>query len=483
MFARRTHSPRGPRHLAVRLVTVVGLTLLPGLAGMALASVKDAAVAGVPSDFDRPGIEAALFARVDASKGGWLRETLCTDVMFTDARGTWAFGSVTIPSARVPRPLNDEDARLLDALPEGHLWVARLEGKTWTAALSETPEFRPLLRQAPVELLGRESQALLTAEPDAALGNTSGNLSLPWNPNESWAFRGGPHGWTGAPRPWSSLDFNGGSGQVVAARKGVAFRPTCASGGNWLRIDHGDGWTSDYYHLSSIAVANNTPVNRRQYVGNQGVNIDCGGSASGPHVHFTIRFNGAFQEWNGRAIGGWTISEGAAAYAGNAVRAHVGGSTTVTALTGQTLYNPGIQYQANVEGIGWQPAQANWAGDGTPGALAGTTGQNRRLEAINISLQRPAGTPANLGVCYEAHVQNIGWQGQRCNAQTAGTVGQGLRMEAIKIYLANPVEGMGVCYRAHVQNIGWQPEVCNGQVAGTTGQSLRIEALQIRLTP
>jgi LasA protease len=482
MFARRTHAPHRIRLGATGLVPVAGLALLASLAGLALAAGKVPTTAALPADFDRGGVESAVYARLDASKGGWLKDEICMDVVQADASGTWAFGTVAIPSARVAQPLNDEDARLQDVLPEGHLWVARREGKSWTVALSETAEFRQLLRRAPVDLLGRDSQQLLTAEPDAALGNTAGNLSLPWNPNESWALRGGPHGWTGTPRPWSSLDFNGGSGQVVAARKGVAFR-MCSTGGGWIRVDHGDGWTTDYYHLSSMAVANNTSVTRRQYLGNQGVNIDCGGSASGPHVHFTIRFNGAYQEWNGRAIGGWTLSEGAAAYQGKAVRGHVGGSTTATALTGQTLYNAGIQYQANVEGIGWQGAQANWAGDGAGGAMAGTTGQNRRLEAINISLQRPAGTPANFDVCYEAHVQNIGWQGQRCNAQTAGTVGQGLRMEAIKIYLANPPEGAGVCYRAHVQNIGWQPEVCNGQVAGTTGQSLRIEALQIRLTP
>ncbi len=89
--------------------------------------------------------------------------------------------------------------------------------------------------------------------------------------------------------------------------------------------------------------------------------------------------------------------------------------------------------------------------------------------------------PSASGICYRAHVQNIGWQGQVCNNQVAGTVGRGLRLEAIHIFLVNAPRGESICYRAHVQNIGWQSEVCNNQVAGTVGQSLRLEAIRIFL--
>lgn len=134
----------------------------------------------------------------------------------------------------------------------------------------------------------------------------------------------------------------------------------------------------------------------------------------------------------------------------------------------------GVQYQAHVQNIGWQAPQAN-------GGVAGTVGQGLRLEALNVSLQRPAGS--TVDVCYEAHVQNIGWQGQRCNAQTAGTVGQGLRIEALRLRLVTPPPGLRVCYQANVQGLGWQPEVCDWQVAGTTGQNLRLEAIKVRLVP
>jgi len=131
---------------------------------------------------------------------------------------------------------------------------------------------------------------------------------------------------------------------------------------------------------------------------------------------------------------------------------------------------PSICYQAHVQNIGWQGTVCN-------NAVAGTTGQSLRMEAIRIFLRN---VPRFMSVCYQAHVQNIGWQRPVCNGAVAGTTGQSLRMEAIRIFLVRGFR-TGVCYQAHVQNIGWQSRVCNGNVAGTTGQSLRMEAIKIQL--
>jgi len=129
---------------------------------------------------------------------------------------------------------------------------------------------------------------------------------------------------------------------------------------------------------------------------------------------------------------------------------------------------PNICYQAYVQNRGWQFPVCN-------GQVAGTTGQNLRMEAIKIWLFN-----ANAGerVCYQAHVQNIGWQASVCDGQVAGTTGQSLRLEAIQLSLVKPGPNDAVCYQAHVQNIGWQSPVCNGQTAGTTGQGLRMEAIK-----
>jgi surface antigen len=125
--------------------------------------------------------------------------------------------------------------------------------------------------------------------------------------------------------------------------------------------------------------------------------------------------------------------------------------------------NGKVYYKAHVAGIGWQSEVSD-------GAVAGTTGQSLRMEAITIRV------PGSQ-VCYKAHVEGIGWQPEVCNNAVAGTTGQSRRMEAITIR----VPGRTVCYQAHVEGIGWQSEVCNNAIAGTTGQSRRMEAIKISI--
>ncbi len=130
-----------------------------------------------------------------------------------------------------------------------------------------------------------------------------------------------------------------------------------------------------------------------------------------------------------------------------------------------------FEYQAHVQNIGWM----GWVPDG---ALAGTTGQGRRMEAIRIRL---VGSPPGIGIEYQAHVQNIGWMNWVANGSTGGTTGQSLRMEAIRIRLINAPPGYGIQYQVFAQGIGWTNWVANGGTAGTTGQSRQIEAIRIRL--
>src|SRR5438876_508539 len=44
-------------------------------------------------------------------------------------------------------------------------------------------------------------------------------------------------------------------------------------------------------------------------------------------------------------------------------------------------------------------------------------------------------TPGSTDVCYRAHVQNIGWQNWILGGQVAGTTGQDLGIEAIQILI------------------------------------------------
>ncbi|HZN93221.1 MAG TPA: peptidoglycan DD-metalloendopeptidase family protein, partial [Myxococcales bacterium] len=392
---------------------------------------------------------------------------LQVDIKRANGSVRWAFGSGVVLSPIEP------DADGHEQMPEGFLWLARLTDAGWQVALDGTAGYEELVPGAPAEVLSDEEKQL--AGGIGVLGDNSMNLSAPWAPGQTWTYLGGPHGWTGSPRPWNSLDLTGGDGHVLSAREGNVYKMCRNSAGaytTWLRVKHPGGYWTDYYHLSNLQqYSDGKWLDRGAYLGNTGQTIDCGGSARSPHVHFSILKDGTHLEWNGRELGGWNIYQGGSAYQGSAERS----GAWINAGSG-TMYNIGVQYQAHVQNIGWQ----NWVANG---GVAGTTGQGLRVEALKIALQKPAGTPSATGVCYQAHVQNIGWQAPVCNGGTAGTTGQGLRVEALKVWLVNQPNRAGVCYRAHVQSIGWQGWVCDGGIAGTTGQGLRVEALQVRISP
>jgi murein DD-endopeptidase MepM/ murein hydrolase activator NlpD len=60
--------------------------------------------------------------------------------------------------------------------------------------------------------------------------------------------------------------------------------------GNLVMIDHGNGWETVYAHLSSWGVQCGQSVTQGALIGQAGAT----GRASGPHLHFEVRYNGAF---------------------------------------------------------------------------------------------------------------------------------------------------------------------------------------------
>ena len=130
----------------------------------------------------------------------------------------------------------------------------------------------------------------------------------------------------------------------------------------------------------------------------------------------------------------------------------------------------GVAYRTHVQDIGWQ----NYV---TEGKMAGTEGQAKRLEGINIKLLN---NKENISINYLVHVQDIGWQGWKTDDEMAGTSGRSLRLEGIKINLSNS-NNYSIMYRVHVQDIGWQGWKTEGEMAGTEGQSKRLETIEIKI--
>ncbi len=77
--------------------------------------------------------------------------------------------------------------------------------------------------------------------------------------------------------------------KIVAVRSGVVTRTTYDSAsGYYVVVNHGDGFSSMYLHMTNYVVKPGQTVSQGQllgYVGNTGV-------STGPHLHFGITYNG-----------------------------------------------------------------------------------------------------------------------------------------------------------------------------------------------
>ncbi|MDD4096658.1 MAG: hypothetical protein PHP22_10515 [Oscillospiraceae bacterium] len=129
-----------------------------------------------------------------------------------------------------------------------------------------------------------------------------------------------------------------------------------------------------------------------------------------------------------------------------------------------------VSYKTHVQDYGWQNYVSN-------GAVSGTSGESKRLEAIQIKLEDMSGS-----VQYRTHVQDIGWMSWVANDALSGTTGQSKRLEAIQISLTGDAAKVyDIHYSVHAQNMGWMDWAKNGESAGTSGFGYRLEAIKIVL--
>lgn len=87
-------------------------------------------------------------------------------------------------------------------------------------------------------------------------------------------------------------DMAAWSGEPVYAFAGgtVSFAGYSDSFGNYITIDHGDGWQSLYAHCSRLDVSGGQSVER----GAQIALVGATGLVTGPHLHFELTHNGVY---------------------------------------------------------------------------------------------------------------------------------------------------------------------------------------------
>ncbi len=136
----------------------------------------------------------------------------------------------------------------------------------------------------------------------------------------------------------------------------------------------------------------------------------------------------------------------------------------------RTSFNGRLAANAHVQTYGW-------LGYASAGKF-GTTGKSKRMEAFWL---KPGGLPPATGVEYQSHVQRQGWETEwRSDGAISGTMGKSRRVEAVRIRLTGEAaEGLSVWYRVHSQTFGWSGWARDGQDAGTAGYSKRVESIEV----
>ncbi len=151
-------------------------------------------------------------------------------------------------------------------------------------------------------------------------------LQLPFPLGAEWTFNG-THSWHGGDigPDRSSMDFSTnwprGSSlpdhYTAASHAGVGYvyAPSRTNLPCWVAINYemnpGEVWSTSYYHLLNLGDPGDRGwIARNQSVGKIGMEVCNGGFASSAHVHFTLRYNGAFFDLDGVKLSGWIVHSG-----------------------------------------------------------------------------------------------------------------------------------------------------------------------------
>ena len=105
-----------------------------------------------------------------------------------------------------------------------------------------------------------------------------------------------PYGWRihpvyGDRRFHSGVDLAANSGTPIYATRGgtVTKASYNNSAGYYVTINHGDGFSSSYLHMTHYIVSEGQKVSAGQVIGYVGST----GTSTGAHLHFTIYYNGS----------------------------------------------------------------------------------------------------------------------------------------------------------------------------------------------
>ena len=208
----------------------------------------------------------------------------------------------TTPTPRPTRTPRTESTATATAMPQEEpartLLVTKEEEAPVTTANSapettptprptRTPRTESTATPSATESAVETATATATATPSRVSGNSSGAGFI-------WPASGPISSYFGPAHPLGiDIDFYANPNQPVAAAAGgtVTFAggDRCCSYGLYVIVDHGNGFTTLYAHLSVLSVSTGQRVSQGQQLGLGGRT----GYATGNHLHFEVHLNGS----------------------------------------------------------------------------------------------------------------------------------------------------------------------------------------------
>ena len=175
--------------------------------------------------------------------------------------------------------------------------IAQLEAEYTKAKYQEYLDYMATFTTAAPEISGGNSSG------ESSGGNTSGGNDTPVNTGSGWIrpcsyvmltspFGNRNTGIAGASTYHQGVDLAGPAGTpIYASRGGTVTRATYgSSSGYYVSINHHDGFSSIYMHMTNYVVSAGQVVSQGQVIGYMGST----GISSGNHLHFGISYNGVY---------------------------------------------------------------------------------------------------------------------------------------------------------------------------------------------
>ncbi len=269
-----------------------------GSVGLACAAVPVAAVFAESTEAEESAFRQAV-------KFGFSGEAIQGGVMVGDAPS----GTRSLSLDGAPIPVDDDGKFIIafnrDAGQAAQL-VATLEGGKQIRKFINIAPRKWKIEHVAINRRGRTASAAFKARrgPELAQINAARRMltdSKGWRQTFIWPVKGRISGMFGNQRIYNGAPGSYHSGMDVAAPKGTYFvapadgvvtlaasRPFTLEG-NLLMIDHGMGLNSAFLHSSEILVKVGQEVKRGEPIGR----IGSTGSATGPHLHWSMKWNKA----------------------------------------------------------------------------------------------------------------------------------------------------------------------------------------------